>query len=284
VSVERINLIMGGGGVRLPAYVGALQAFHEMGVEVAGVAGASAGSIVGSFLAAGWPVDRIRAKVLETNFAQFKDLTLRGFLLEGGLYAGDRFQDWMERELGGATFKDMQHDLYVTAVDLIGHAPFFFSRHTTPDMPVSRAVRCSMAIPWVWRPQRWDRKLLADGQLMPWIPHGVELLDGRDADGRARRTVMLRLISEPAADLPDKRHLWPWDFAKILLDTMLSALENQRVPGHLWQDTILINVGRVKTLQFDLGAAEKQRLVACGYEQARRYFRKASAPLTPPAS
>jgi hypothetical protein len=29
----------------------------------------------------------------------------------------------------------------------------------------------------------------------------------------------------------EKRVLWPWDFAKILLDSMLTALENQRVPG-----------------------------------------------------
>jgi hypothetical protein len=34
-------------------------------------------------------------------------------------------------------------------------------------------------------------------------------------------------------------NLWAVDFAKILLDSMLTALENQRVPGPLWQDTIL---------------------------------------------
>ena len=39
---ERINLIMAGGGVRFPAYVGALAAFGELGVEIVNVAGASA--------------------------------------------------------------------------------------------------------------------------------------------------------------------------------------------------------------------------------------------------
>lgn len=275
---ERINLIMAGGGVRLPAYVGALTALDEMGVEVVRVAGASAGSIVGSYLAAGWPVERMRRLVIETNFATFKDLSLRGFLFEGGLYAGDSFERWMHTELKGARFKDLPRDLYVTAVDLLGRRPFFFSRRATPDIAVSKAVRCSMAIPWVWRPLRWEHKLLVDGQLMPWIPSGVEIMQEGATSETPLRTVMLRLMSEPRGDLPAKRHLWPWDFAKILVDTMLSALENQRVPGSLWENTILINVGKVHSLQFDLGHEEKERLFQCGYDQTRRYFHKKAAP------
>ena len=62
--------------------------------------------------------------------------------------------------------------------------------------------------------------------------------------------------------------------ARILLDTMLTALENQRVPGSLWQDTILIQVAGIHTLQLDLGVADKERLFRAGYDQAKRYFRK----------
>jgi hypothetical protein len=86
-----------------------------------------------------------------------------------------------------------------------------------------------MAIPWVWRPQRWERKLLVDGQLMPWIPNGLEMMQAASlASGGASRTVMLRLMSREPKDLAYKRYPFPWDFAKILLDTMLTALENQR--------------------------------------------------------
>jgi hypothetical protein len=88
-------------------------------------------------------------------------------------------------------------------------------------------------------------------------------------------------MSEPRGDLPVKHRLWPWDFAKILLETMLHALENQRVPGSLWENTILINVGKVHGLQLDLGHAEKERLFRCGYDQTRRYFRK--KPASPPS-
>lgn len=273
---ERINLVMAGGGVRFPAYVGALAAFEEMGVEIVTVAGASAGSIVGSLLAAGWSVKDMHRLLLETDFTVFKDWSIRGFLFEGGIYLGNAFEKWMDHRLKGARFEDLPHDLFIAAADLIAREPFFFSRYATPGMAVSKAVRCSMAIPWVWRAQRLERRLLVDGQLMPWIPTGLELMADRCV-GPAVRTVMLRLVSEEGRHLPDRERLWPWDFAKILLDTMLNALENQRVTGTLWQDTILIQVTGVHTLQLDLSVADKERLFQCGYEQAKRYFHKAPA-------
>jgi len=273
---ERINLIMAGGGVRLPAYVGALAAFAELGVEIANVAGASAGSIVGSFLAAGWSVKDMHQKLVETDFRRFKDFSLRGLLFEGGIYSGDAFERWVDTELNGATFEQLPRDFYVAAVDLVQREPFFFSRRTTPNVPVSKAVRCSMSIPWVWRAQRWEERLLVDGQLLPWIPSGIELL--AECGPPVSRTVMLRMVTDGVKALPQKKYLWPWDFAKILLDTMLSALENQRVPGSLWQDTILIQTSGIPTLQLDLSPADKEKLFQCGYDQAKRYFRKQPAP------
>lgn len=277
---ERVNLVMAGGGVRLAAFVGALSAFREMGVEVAAVAGASAGSIVGSLLAAGWSAERMFERLLDTDFTQFKDLSLRAFLFEGGVYSGNSFERWMDHQLDGATFRDLPLDLHVATVDLFARCPFFFSRRTTPDVRVSRAVRCSMSIPWVWRALRQDRRLLADGQLLPWIEAGVEMLRQGDGAAEDRRAVVLRVVSEPRVDLPAKRHLWPWDFAMVLLEVMLSAIDNQRVPSALWPDTILIDVGKIQSLQFALTTEDRVYLFACGKTQARQYFHKAAADRT----
>jgi NTE family protein len=274
---EHVNLIMSGGGVRLAAYVGALTAFEEMGVDIVNIAGASAGSIVGAFLAAGWPLSDIYRKTLETDFRQFKDFTLRGLLFDGGVYSGDGFERWVDAELRHVTFAELPHKLFIAAVDLHSRQPFFFSRQTTPTVPVSKAVRCSMSIPWVWSAQRWDRRLLVDGQLLPWIPSAIEMLE----EGRAAitRTVMLRMASENMKSIPAKNRLWPWDFAKIVLETMLAALDNQRVTGPLWQDTILIQVDGIRTLQLGLSRADKERLFQCGYDQVKRYFHKRTVVL-----
>lgn len=279
---EQINLIMAGGGVRFPAFVGALAAFGEMGVDIRHIAAASAGSIVGAFLAAGWPVKDIYSKLLETDFRQFKDFSLRGLLFEGGVYSGDRFEQWVDTGLNSATFEDLPRDLYVAAADLHGREPFFFSKRATPTVRVSRAVRCSMSIPWVWSAQRWDRRLLVDGQLLPWIPSGIEMLG--EGCSPVTRTVMLRMASDNPQPLAFAKRLWPWDFAKILLETMLTALDNQRVAGPLWEDTILIQVSGVNTLQLGLSPSDKARLFQCGYDQVKRYFRKRPPNAAPDAA
>jgi NTE family protein len=282
VGSEQVNLIMSGGGVRFPAYVGALTAFEEMGVDILNVAGASAGSIVGAFLAAGWPLKDIYRKLLETDFRQFKDFSLRGLLFEGGIYSGDGFEQWVDSALQYATFADLPRNLYIAAVDLNTREPFFFSKRTTPDIHVSKAVRCSMSIPWVWRAQRWDHRLLVDGQLLPWIPSGIEMLE--HGCSPIPRTVMLRMASGDLKPVPLQKRLWPWDFAKILLETMLTALDNQRVAGPLWKDTVLIQVNGIHTLQLNLSRSDKERLFQCGYDQVRRYFRRQPAQVLPGAA
>ncbi len=94
--------------------------------------------------------------------------------------------------------------------------------------------------------------------------------------------MMLRLMSRKAKELPDKRVLWPWDFAKILLDTMLTALENQGVPGALWQDTVLIQADRVHTVQLSLSRDDKEYLFQCSYDQARALLSQGGAPAGAP--
>ena len=279
---ERINLIMAGGGVRFPAYVGAVAALGEMDVDIINIAGASAGSIVGAFLAAGWPIKDIYRKLLETDFRVFKDFSLRGLLFEGGVYSGDSFERWVDREIQGATFADLKHDFYVAAVDLNGREPFFFSKRATPSARVSKAVRCSMSIPWVWRAQRWERRLLVDGQLLPWISSGIDMLE--EGCHKVSRTVMFRVVSDSPKPLAFEGRLWPWDFAKILLETMLRALDNQRVLGPLWQNTIIIQVGDIRTLQLDLSPSDKERLYLCGYDQVKKYFHKSASGPPPGAS
>lgn len=283
---NRINLVISGGGVRLAAYLGALQALEEMGIKVASVAGASAGAIIASYFAAGWSLKDMMRLVMETDFAQFKDFSLKSLVFRSSLYSGARFEKWMNNQLEYAAFENLERDLYVTAVDLIAQAPVFFSRHNTPDMAVGKAVRYSMSIPGVWPAQKWEGRLLVDGNILPWVHAAIREMDARQNGNAPGRTLVLSLVSNRADQQQVKDNLYPWNMVKILLDTMMSALENQRVPGQLWHDTILINTGDYYTLQFDLKPADKEKLFEMGYEQTMRYINKnafADAPAAEPA-
>jgi NTE family protein len=62
-----------GGGVRGTALVGAVAAAEEQQITYRAVAGTSAGSIVASFIAAGYETDQMRTVLTETDFKQFQD-------------------------------------------------------------------------------------------------------------------------------------------------------------------------------------------------------------------
>jgi NTE family protein len=272
---NKVNLILTGGGVRLPAYVGALAAIEDMGLKIGSVAGASAGSIIGSLLAAGWSASKMYQLSMETDFGRFKDFSLYTLLFRNSLYSGNQLEQWMDGQLEGAKFCELDRALYVTAVDLLAQRPVFFSRFTTPNMSVSKAVRFSMSVPGVWSAHRWDGKMLVDGDLIPWIPQAIWLMQPHAHNGAARRTIILRTTSS-CAPLPpcERTTFWPWDFVRVLVGTLLTALDNERVPGWLWRDTILIDTGDIPILKFHLSQHEKKQLYLCGYEQTKRYFHK----------
>lgn len=56
---RRVNAVFKGGGAKGVAYAGALRACEEAGVEVAGVAGSSAGAITAVLVACGYDSDEI---------------------------------------------------------------------------------------------------------------------------------------------------------------------------------------------------------------------------------
>ena len=57
---EKIVPILAGGGTRLPAHLGVLQALIELKIDFDHIVGVSGGSIIASFFAAGLPIDKIK--------------------------------------------------------------------------------------------------------------------------------------------------------------------------------------------------------------------------------
>ena len=72
---KKIVPIFAGGGTRLPAHVGILQAIKEFDIEFDHLVGVSGGSIVSSLYAAGLSVDEIKLIALETNYNQFREFS-----------------------------------------------------------------------------------------------------------------------------------------------------------------------------------------------------------------
>ncbi len=201
---QPVDLVLSGGGVKGIGLVGAVVALMDAGYSLKRVSGVSAGSLVGSILAAAAVGDQlttsqIKEIALALPYNKFRDpvgpipLIGRawGLLRETGMYRGDFAHDWIRGELknlGVTTFGDLALDdkqipeerryrLAVTVTDVttgqLVRLPWDYRRVYAldpDDQPVADAVRASMAIPFYFRPVSLTS---ADGVTSTLVDGGV---------------------------------------------------------------------------------------------------------------
>ncbi|QLL08281.1 patatin-like phospholipase family protein [Mycobacterium vicinigordonae] len=183
-----VDLVLSGGGVKGVGLVGAVVAILDAGYAIKRVSGVSAGSLVGSILAAAsngdqLTTDQIKEIALTLPYDKFRDSgpvghlplvgSAWGLLRDNGLYRGDFAHQWIRSELknlGVTTFGDLaltdrqitperRYRLAVTVTDIttgqLVRLPWDYRRlyGLDPDeQVVADAVRSSMSIPFYFRP------------------------------------------------------------------------------------------------------------------------------------
>ncbi len=170
---KRVALVLGSGGARGYAHIGAIQVLAERGYEVVGVAGTSMGSVIGGLLAAG-RLDAYTDWV--TGLSQRDVLRLLDPALSGpGAIRLERVLARMSEILGGALIEDLPIPYTAVATDLAARREIWFQRG-----PMEVAIRASVAIPGVITPIMVNGRLLVDGAVLNPVP--VEPVMGIDAD------------------------------------------------------------------------------------------------------
>jgi NTE family protein len=160
---QRVALVLGSGGARGYAHIGAIAEIESRGHEVVAVAGSSMGALVGGLYAAG---------VLDDYTEWVRNLKQREILRlldpkwsAGGAIAANRIFAEVEDLIGEQLIEDLPMAFTAVATDLRARREVWFQRG-----PLLSAVRASIAIPGVITPVVMNGRLLADGGLMNPVP------------------------------------------------------------------------------------------------------------------
>jgi len=160
---KSVALALGSGGARGYAHIGVINALHDRGYEVVGIAGSSMGALVGGVYAAG-SLDEF------TEWAQ--TLTQRTMLRlldpsisAAGVLRAGKILDAVRDMLGDATIEKLPIPFTAVATDLIAGKSVWLQRG-----PVDDAIRASIAIPGIVAPHLLDGRLLADGGILDPLP------------------------------------------------------------------------------------------------------------------
>jgi NTE family protein len=168
-----VSLVLGSGGARGYAHIGAIEELCAQGFDIRSVAGSSMGALIGGVYAAG-KLDEYRdwVKALQRlDVLRMLDWTFTG----GGLIKGDRIVDRLKDLIGDITIEELPLSYTAVAVDLLAQREVWFSRGSLFD-----AIRASIAIPTVFRPHHYQGRTLVDGGLLNPVPITPTLRDLTD--------------------------------------------------------------------------------------------------------
>ncbi len=182
---RRHALVLGGGGMKGLAHVGALRALDERGWAPAVVVGTSIGSLLGAAWAVGLTTAEISDVALSLERADVFSIARREMALRRlrapGIYRAEPLEEVVRGFVGDLTFRELQRPLIVASVDINSGMQVFWGLPGLQDASVADAVFASCALPGFFPPRVIGGRHYVDGALADNLP--VRLAATRDVDG-----------------------------------------------------------------------------------------------------
>ena len=249
VHAPSVALALGGGGARGLAHICVLEAFDELGVSPAAIAGTSIGAVIGAAYAAGIPARDLRqhvldntrrpaetmARLLRARVGRIGDL-FKGMLANPALIDAEIFLDLFWPDKVPDRFEDLVVPFKAVATDLLARAEVVFD-----SGPLAPAVAASMAIPGLIKPLATAGGLLVDGGAVNPLPYDL-------LAGRADKIIAIDVTFGPVTD--EKSALQPFEAMFAAAQVMQGVVMAAKLKWQAPDAVIRPDVGMFRVLDF----------------------------------
>jgi NTE family protein len=168
---RRVGLVLGGGGGKGGAHLGAIMVIESLGLPIDLIVGSSIGGALGGLYAAGYSIDEIAQAFGGATMWRLFERDPTGM----GLLGLRRVRTILEAMLGRSRFEDLATPCAVVTTDLVS------GREVVLDSgPLVEALLATMAFPGIFPPVQRDGMLLADGGTVNNLPVDVAYARGAD--------------------------------------------------------------------------------------------------------
>jgi len=161
-----VALVLGGGGARGFAHIGAIEVLQAHGYHITSVAGTSMGALVGGLFVAG-KMDKLKAIAHSLNKMQM----LKMMDVSPGLdhlASGERLLKELRQLVGEVRIEDLPIPFACVASDIISGQP-----HVFHEGELAKAIRASVSIPCFFKPVEMGDALYVDGSVHDTLPLDV---------------------------------------------------------------------------------------------------------------
>ncbi len=171
---ERPWLVLGGGGVKGLAHLGAWRVLKAAGFEPEGIIGTSIGALVGACLAGGQPLEELEQMALTVSREEIATMPRRLLWTQGirspALYRGDVFMSYIERVIPADGWDALRIRFQTNAVELGSGKTEWFGVGARTDVTLAQAVYASSALPVFYPPCALPGGLYVDGGTEEALP------------------------------------------------------------------------------------------------------------------
>ena len=160
--MNKIGLVLSGGGARGFAHLGALKALEERNLKPDIIAGTSAGALAGVLYADGYSPDEIYDMFKLTKFKQFIELTFP----TSGLFRPTGLHSFLKKNLRSRTFEQLKIPFTAVATDWEKAMTVNFSEGDK----LIESVVASCCVPLIFSPVNVDGQYYVDGGIFKNLP------------------------------------------------------------------------------------------------------------------
>lgn len=214
-------LVLGGGGLKGMAHIGAFQALEEAGVRPAGIVGTSIGALVGALAASGMSAAEMRERAGLLKRRDIVSLNRRAVWINGirevSVFRGDSLRNFFEDVLPAEGWDALRIPVLINAVDLGDGSLQWFGPGDRDDVSLLDAVYASAALPVLYPPFELGGRAYVDGGISRSLP-----LEKAQEEG-AERIVAIDVGSGETTDTQE------------VLDQGMIAIHQRVVSIMMWQ-------------------------------------------------
>jgi NTE family protein len=170
---KNVALVLGSGGARGLAHIGAIEALEERGYTITSIAGCSMGAIIAGMYAAG-QLQQAKEWFLKVDMQLIWRMIDFNLLSTNSLVKGERIINELEKVVPDRPIESLNIPCAIVASDMINAEEVLFREGSLFD-----AVRASISIPLFFKPVQMGQRLLIDGGILNPLPlHIVPRTEG----------------------------------------------------------------------------------------------------------
>lgn len=290
MAKQRISLVLGSGGARGLAHIGAIRCLEDHGYDISYIAGCSIGALIGGIYAAG-KLDTYAEWVCALQRRDIMRL-LNWSFGRGAIFSDERIISVLKEMVGERSIEELPVGYTAVATEINDKREVWLSRG-----PLFEAIRASMAVPLVFAPVERNGLMLVDGGLINPVPIAPTLNDDTawtfavDLNGRAEtfetteadavdaseplsqiRTKITKYIDDliPRTSKDDPGNPSTIELALRSMDTMQTTIARMKLSAYT--PKLIIEIPRNLCTFFEFDRASE--LIDFGYQRTEKALQK----------